>query len=66
MKEICEWFACVYAMKDGCTIKGYIDAEGKFDGTKEHCPHYEAMCISAKCSRCGHINSSVCKNRKEV
>jgi hypothetical protein len=62
---MCEWYACIYACHDGCSIKGYMDAEGKVNGKKEHCPHYDVMCISAKCSRCAHNGCDVCSRLKD-
>lgn len=66
MKEICEWFACVYARRDGCAIQGYTDPEGEFNGTQEHCHIYDVMCISAKCSRCSREGTDVCPKSKEA
>lgn len=51
--EICGRFACVCAMKDGCSIEGWNDAEGKLNGKKSFCPIYNVQCIRAKCKYCG-------------
>lgn len=51
--EICGRFACVYAVKDGCIIEGWNDAEGKLNGKKSFCPIYNVQCIHAKCKYCG-------------
>lgn len=51
--EICGRFACVCAMKDGCSIEGWNDAEGKLNGKKSFCPIYNVQCIHAKCKYCG-------------
>jgi len=43
----CKNFACVYATKDGCSIKGYLD-----DGKKKQC-HFNVLCIRAHdCTYC--------------
>lgn len=68
MREVCEWFACVYARRDGCAIQGWASDEGPLNGKKEHCLIYDVMCISAKCSRCGgNAGDGVCtKTRQEA
>ena len=67
MKEICEMFGCVYAAYDGCFIKGWGCEESTSTGTKEHCPHFDVMCIRAKCSRCVRENQiGVCTKSKDV
>ena len=67
MSEICGWFACVYAMKGGCTIQGWTSDEGPLNGKKGHCPIYDVMCISAKCSRCGgNAGDGVCTKTREA
>lgn len=43
----CKLFGCVYAIKDGCSIKGYMDKEGPINGTKSYCTHYDD-CTSNK------------------
>lgn len=61
MSEICKLFVCVYATKSGCSIKGWTDQEGELNGKKEHCPHYDVMCVTAKCKSCGHEGVNNCK-----
>lgn len=58
MDKACKKFACVYAIKSGCAISGWMSEEGELNGKKEHCPIYDVMCISAKCKACGR--ESVC------
>lgn len=65
MCNTCEWFACVYAMKDGCTIKGHLSPEGPLNGKKEHCPIYDVMCINAKHDYCGHEYTDICKIKED-
>lgn len=55
-------FACVYAVKDGCIIKGWMDKEGALNGKKEHCNIYNVECISAKCKTCGHEGIDGCES----
>ena len=43
----CKWFGCVYAMKDGCSIHGWLDS-----GDTEECRHYKVDCIRFKCEYC--------------
>lgn len=62
MSEICPLFACVYATKDGCIIRGWMDKEGELNGKKEYCPIYKVMCIDAKCKACGHEGIEGCKH----
>ena len=52
----CKWFNCLYATRSFCSIRGYFDSEGKFNGKKEWCRIYDVMCISAKCSMCSREN----------
>ena len=48
MKAIeCKWFTCVYAMKDSCSIDGWMDV-----GTSELCPYYKRDCIRVNCKNC--------------
>lgn len=61
MDKLCKWFACVYATNQGCCIKGYLSEEGLLNGNKKHCPHYNVLCINAKCTYCGHKNCECCK-----
>jgi hypothetical protein len=61
----CSKFACVYATKNGCSIKGWIDAEGELNGKKGYCNFYDVMCISAKCRACAYLLSPDCQNVKE-
>ncbi len=60
MSEICKLFACVYATKDGCSIKGWTSKETD-DIKKKYCPHYDVMCITARCKVCGHEGIDDCK-----
>ena len=57
----CKLFACVYAMKGGCSIDGYMDKEGPLNGNKSRCPHYDVQCISAKCKYCARQGGEDCK-----
>jgi hypothetical protein len=61
MSEICQLFACVYALKNGCSINGWMDNEGELNGKKCHCNIYDVMCITAKCKACGHEGIEGCK-----
>jgi hypothetical protein len=61
MSKICPLFACVYAMKNGCTIKGWMDNEGKLNGKKEYCNIYDVMCTLAKCMACRNKSIEDCK-----
>lgn len=62
----CKLFACVYAVREGCIIKGWTDKEGPLNGNKKHCPHYDVQCISAKCDCCGHNGTEDCKGYATV
>lgn len=58
---VCKWFACVYAFKDGCMIKGWLDEPGPLNGPRTFCPIYKVDCIHASHCHCGHEGTSVCK-----
>ena len=66
MSEICAMFACVYAVKDGCAIEGYMSNEGKLNGAKKYCNIYKVMCTNAKCRVCSHKGEECCSEEKEV
>lgn len=61
--EICGRFACVCAVKDGCSIEGWNDAEGKLNGKKSFCPIYNVQCIHAKCHYCSRNTREQCNKK---
>lgn len=63
--DICGYFACVYATKDGCIIEGWNDAEGSLNGKKSFCPIYNVQCIHAKCKYCGRCNKGCLLETKD-
>lgn len=65
MGSICKWFACVYAMRGGCIIKGWMSPEGPLNGKKAHCSIYDVMCINAKHASCGHKGINECKIKED-
>ena len=60
----CKSFGCVYAMKNGCSIEGHRSEEGPLNGKKQRCPHYDVMCVNAKCASC--IRGGDCRGRGKV
>ena len=54
-KNDCKWIACVYALKDGCSI----------GEPREKCAYYgDGTCSSAVCKYCGHENTNVCEEER--
>ena len=60
----CERFGCVYAMKSGCAIEGYLSEDGYLGNKKKHCKHYKVGCIYAECNYC--IRIFECKERLDL
>ena len=56
----CKLFACVHAMRGGCSIEGYMDPTSQNYPKKEICPIYNACCIRVACSYCRRDGDKTC------
>lgn len=65
--ELCNWFTCIYAMKDGCSIKGYLDEIRDAVEVAYICPYYKLACKRAmSCEVCARKHEKgTCELDKE-
>lgn len=61
--EFCNWFTCVYAVKDFCSIEGYFDEIRNVVEVAYICPYYKLACKRAmSCDVCARkYEKGICK-----